>query len=93
MHLAARTRNAELVRLLVRSGAEPDCSTSTGVTPLSNACSVNDVMSYQYLVSVGADPSHADRYCTSRRCSSQGLEVARMVQLAAIAHNRMRRGS
>lgn len=62
LHMAAQHGNAEIVRLLLRSGAEvdKDCGFEDGMTPLREAVKWGHLDVCKVLIQYGADPLQVD---------------------------------
>lgn len=57
IHSAAASRNAELLKLVLRGGANPDVQQQRGYTALHEAAMHNSVERAQALLDAGADPA------------------------------------
>jgi uncharacterized protein len=57
LHSAAAASHADIVRMLVDAGAEPNLRQSGGATPLHAAAANADIASVEALLDGGADPS------------------------------------
>ncbi|MCB0642846.1 MAG: ankyrin repeat domain-containing protein [Phaeodactylibacter sp.] len=57
IHSAAATGNLNLLKLLVESGAQVNCSQANGVTPLHSAAHLGQLEMVVYLLDRGANPS------------------------------------
>jgi ankyrin repeat protein len=59
LHWAVHSGNAEMVDLLIRSGARVAAANRYGVTPLSMACTTGNAAIVERLLSAGGDPNGA----------------------------------
>lgn len=56
LHSAAASRNAEIVKLILRNGADPNAKQQSGYTALHSAAFHNDAEMARALLDAGADP-------------------------------------
>jgi ankyrin repeat protein len=86
LHLAAEAHSAEIIKLLLRAGAELDRrSTSTGATPLMLAARAGRDATAKALLVAGADPNvkgnHRVYQATSLHMAAQGGHLAVVEEL------------
>jgi ankyrin repeat protein len=60
LHSAAAGSHAEIVKLLLEHGADPNAAQDGGFTPLHSAAGNDDRESVEALLEAGADPSLAN---------------------------------